>query len=137
MISVSCLDSKLLNNHNWYGRFQLIPFTKGEGLTMANALRRTLLTEKSNFYISWVDFYNGEIPYSILTGMGESIFDILLNLKQILFRSDLVLFANYPKNPHRWIDEKKFDTHYGWSGFENLPLKKKLDFLLFILNHFY
>uniref|UniRef100_UPI0030023A13 RNA polymerase alpha subunit n=1 Tax=Cephaleuros diffusus TaxID=1519597 RepID=UPI0030023A13 len=88
MISVSCLDSKFLNNNNWYGRFKLMPFKKGEGLTIANALRRTLLTEKSKFFISWVDLYNAEIPYSILTGMRESIFDILLNLKQIVFTSD-------------------------------------------------
>nr|YP_010261103.1 RNA polymerase alpha subunit [Cephaleuros parasiticus]UIB39044.1 RNA polymerase alpha subunit [Cephaleuros parasiticus] len=88
MIWVSCIDSKFLNNNNWYGRFQLMPFKKGEGLTIANALRRTLLMEKSNFFISWVDLYNAEIPYSILTGMRESIFDILLNLKQIIFTSN-------------------------------------------------
>ena len=91
MISISCLESKLLNNNNWYGRFQLAPFQKGEGLTVANALRRTLLAEKSNFFISWVDFYNAEIPYSVLTGMRESIFDILLNLKQVIFTSDNIL----------------------------------------------
>ena len=91
MISISCLESKLLNNNNWYGRFQLAPFRKGEGLTVANALRRTLLADKSNFYITWVDFYNAEIPYSVLTGMRESIFDILLNLKQIIFTSDIIM----------------------------------------------
>lgn len=101
MISVCCLDSKFLNSNNWYGRFQLIPFRKGEGLTIANALRRTLLTEKSNFYISWVDFYNAEIPYSILTGMRESIFDILLNLKQILFTSNIILFSKRPRNSYK------------------------------------
>ena len=90
MISISCLESKLLNNNNWYGRFQLAPFRKGEGLTVANALRRTLLAEKSNFYITWVDLYNAEIPYSVLTGMRESIFDILLNLKQVVFTSDVI-----------------------------------------------
>ena len=123
MISVSCLDSKFLNNNNWYGRFQLVSFRKGEGLTIANALRRTLLTEKSNFYISWVDFFNAEIPYSILTGMRESIFDILLNLKQILFTSDLVLFANYPKRPYKWRNKK----NYQWSRFEN-PQSLRFDF---------
>ena len=91
MISISCLESKLLNNNNWYGRFQLAPFQKGEGLTVANALRRTLLAEKSNFFITWVDFYNAEIPYSVLTGMRESIFDILLNLKQVIFTSDKIM----------------------------------------------
>ena len=125
MISVSCLDSKLLNNNNWYGRFQLTPFKKGEGLTIANALRRTLLTEKSNFYIRWVDFYNAEIPYSILTGMRESIFDILLNLKQIVFTSDFILFVNRPRNPYKSLklrqNHKKYPlyTHYQWSRFEN------------------
>lgn len=109
MISVSCLDSKYLNNNNWYGRFQLIPFRKGEGLTIANALRRTLLTEKSNFYISWVDWYNAEIPYSILTGMRESIFDVLLNLKQIIFTSDLLLFVDRTKSPYKSPPGSKFD----------------------------
>nr|YP_010261123.1 RNA polymerase alpha subunit [Cephaleuros karstenii]UIB39064.1 RNA polymerase alpha subunit [Cephaleuros karstenii] len=98
MIAVSCLDSKNLNNNNWYGRFQLMPFKKGEGLTIANALRRTLLTEKSQFLISWVDLYNAEIPYSILTGMRESIFDILLNLKQIVFTSDHFISSLPSKN---------------------------------------
>ena len=140
MISVSCLDSKFLNNNNWYGRFQLVSFRKGEGLTIANALRRTLLTEKSNFYIEWVDFYNAEIPYSILTGMRESIFDILLNLKQILFTSDLILFVgfdphkhvktwgrtlNRSKSPHKWIKKKNYYTYYQWSRFENPRVVKK------------
>ena len=98
MISIVCIDSKLLNNNNWYGRFQLAPFRKSEGLTIANALRRTLLAEKSNFFISWVDFYNAEIPYSVLTGMRESIFDILLNLKQIIFTSEINISHNFEKN---------------------------------------
>ena len=128
MISVSCLDSKLLNNNNWYGRFQLVPFRKGEGLTIANALRRTLLTEKSNFSIGWVDWYNAEIPYSILTGMRESIFDILLNLKQIIFTSDFILFVNRPKSPYSAFDyfsepyKKSFHTYYQWSRFEKPQL---------------
>ncbi len=137
MISVSCLDSKFLNNNNWYGRFQLVSFQKGEGLTIANALRRTLLTEKSNFQIDWVDFYNAEIPYSILTGMQESIFDILLNLKQILFTSDLILFvgftnqrvkgraSNRPKSPHKWspLPEKKKNYRLYQNFLEPFELK--------------
>nr|YP_010260950.1 RNA polymerase alpha subunit [Trentepohlia sp. BN17]UIB38704.1 RNA polymerase alpha subunit [Trentepohlia sp. BN17] len=134
MISVSCLDSKFLNNNNWYGRFQLIPFWKGEGLTIANALRRTLLTEKSRFYIDWVDFYNAEIPYSILTGMWESIFDILLNLKQILFTSDFILFTHRPRSPYKWINNNKNGkfTYYQWSPFENPHLLKKHSIFSFL-----
>ena len=101
MISIVCLDSKLLSNNNWYGRFQLAPFRKREALTIANALRRTLLAEKSNFYISWVDFYNAEIPYSVLAGMRESIFDILVNLKQIIFTSDIIISQNF--NPADFV----------------------------------
>nr|YP_010260890.1 RNA polymerase alpha subunit [Cephaleuros virescens]UIB38644.1 RNA polymerase alpha subunit [Cephaleuros virescens] len=106
MIRVSCIDSKFLNNNNWYGRFQLMPFKKGEGLTIANALRRTLLMEKSNFFISWVDLYNAEIPYSILTGMRESIFDILLNLKQIIFTSNHFI-SSIPLKKSVFSEKKK------------------------------
>ena len=120
MISISCLESKLLNNNNWYGRFQLAPFQKGEGLTIANALRRTLLAEKRAFFITWVDFYNAEIPYSVLTGMRESIFDILLNLKQVIFTSDKILpnsrhFFKMPSNTNFRTRKGKF-------------FKKKYDF---------
>lgn len=54
--------------------------------------------------------------------MWESIFDILLNLKQILFTSDFVLFKNWPKNPYKWINQKndiRNATHYQWSLFKN------------------
>lgn len=117
MISISCLDSKLLNNNNWYGRFQLAPFGKGEGLTIANALRRTLLAEKSKFHITWVDFYNAEIPYSVLTGMRESIFDILLNLKQVVFTSDVIIPKKQLGEPHRRALEFRAGR-----AFKNFPL---------------
>ena len=144
MVSISCLESKLLNNNNWYGRFQLAPFQKGEGLTVANALRRTLLAEKSNLFITWVDFYNAEIPYSVLTGMRESIFDILLNLKQVIFTSDNILpnssdFFKTPSINNFRAQKVKFfpgsPYHFtlseavGWNPKKKFNLEPKINFL--------
>uniref|UniRef100_UPI0030032963 RNA polymerase alpha subunit n=1 Tax=Cephaleuros lagerheimii TaxID=2738443 RepID=UPI0030032963 len=106
MISVSCLDSKFLNHNNWYGRFQLMPFKNGEGLTIANALRRTLLTEKSNYFISWVDFYNAEIPYSILIGIAN----INCNIGYICVKGPTIITAKDIKFPKgfKCIDPNKY-----------------------------
>nr|YP_009667509.1 rna polymerase alpha-subunit [Trentepohlia odorata]QCW57812.1 rna polymerase alpha-subunit [Trentepohlia odorata] len=137
MISLICIDSKLLTNKNWYGRFQLAPFRKSEGLTIANALRRTLLAEKSNFYISWVDLYNAEIPYSVLTGMRESVFDILLNLKQIIFTSDVIMAQNIPtSNVNRLLNNNnKLENKFHNDTFTEKKRIEKNDYQSSKKNH--
>ena len=42
---VSCLESRIENPTTYYGSFQIGPFPKGQGITLANALRRTILSE--------------------------------------------------------------------------------------------
>lgn len=42
---VSCLESRIENPTTYYGSFQIGPFQKGQGITLANALRRTILSE--------------------------------------------------------------------------------------------
>ena len=46
---LSCIESRVENSRNFYGRFQLGPFVLGQGLTIANSLRRSLLSEISGF----------------------------------------------------------------------------------------
>ncbi len=85
---LSCIESKIENNRSLYGRFQLGPFDQSQGLTVANAMRRTLLSELSGLAIICVEIQGVNHEYSNLKGVRESVLDILLNLKQIVFISD-------------------------------------------------
>ncbi len=85
---LSCIESRVENNRSLYGRFQLGPFDKSQGLTVANAMRRTLLSELSGLAILCVEIQGVSHEYSNLKGVRESVLDILLNLKQVVFISD-------------------------------------------------
>ena len=82
---LSCIESRIENNRSFYGRFQLGPFDLGQGLTVATALRRTLLSELTGLAITAVTIQGASHEYSTLQGVRESVLDILLNLKQIVF----------------------------------------------------
>lgn len=72
-----------------YGCFYLGPFENGQGLTVANALRRTLLSEISGLAITSVKVNNIFHEYSTLPGVKETVLDILLNLKEIVLNKNL------------------------------------------------
>lgn len=87
-VVLSCIESRVENNRSLYGRFQLGPFDRGQGITVANAMRRTLLAELSGLAIVCVEIQGVSHEYSNIKGIRESVLDILLNLKQIVFVSD-------------------------------------------------
>nr|AKZ21117.1 alpha subunit of RNA polymerase [Prasiola crispa] len=84
---LSCIESRIESDRNLYSRFQLGPFDKGQGLTIANVMRRTLLSELSGFAIVCVEIPGVSHEYSNLKGIRESVLDLLLNLKQIVLIS--------------------------------------------------
>nr|YP_009105109.1 alpha subunit of RNA polymerase [Edaphochlorella mirabilis]AIT93773.1 alpha subunit of RNA polymerase [Edaphochlorella mirabilis] len=88
---LSCIESKIENNRSFYGRFTLGPFDAGQGLTIATALRRTLLSELTGLGIIAVEIKGATHEYSALNGIRESVLDILLNLKQIVLSSEISL----------------------------------------------
>lgn len=88
---LTCIESKVESNRSLYGRFQLGPFQLGQGLTVANGLRRSMLSELTGIGIIAVEIKEAIHEYSILKGIQESVFDILLNLKQISIKSELPL----------------------------------------------
>jgi len=88
---LTCIESKVESNRSLYGRFQLGPFQLGQGLTVANGLRRSMLSELTGIAIVAVEIKEAIHEYSTLKGIQESVFDILLNLKQITIKSQLPL----------------------------------------------
>lgn len=90
---LSCIDSKVEHSTKFYGRFELGPFAPGQALTVANALRRSLLSQLSGSAITLLEVKGASNEYEILNGVRESVLDIILNLKQIVFTSDFEIFS--------------------------------------------
>lgn len=85
---LSCKEIRIepTSPKTYYGCFYLGPFENGQGLTVANALRRTLLSEISGLAITAVKVNNAYHEYSTLPGVRETVLDIMLNLKEIVLK---------------------------------------------------
>nr|UCS09722.1 RNA polymerase alpha subunit [Oedocladium prescottii] len=90
-ISLSCRQIVKQNLRNIYGQFYIGPFFLGQGLTIANALRRTLLSELSSLAITSVQIQDVVHQYQTIQGLQESVFDFLLNIKDVVFRSKQII----------------------------------------------
>ena len=99
---ISCKESRIEKNKRFYGCFYLGGFSSdsGQSLTVANALRRTLLSDCTGLAIISVQIANVSHEYSTLPGVRESVLDIILSLKEILFKkikNPLTGFHGYKK----------------------------------------
>lgn len=81
----SCVDSRLEDQGSFYARFHLGTFFRGQALTFANALRRTLLSEIPGFIITDVTINGATHEFATLPGVEETVLDLLLNLKKLVF----------------------------------------------------
>nr|WVD56031.1 alpha subunit of RNA polymerase [Tetradesmus bajacalifornicus] len=84
---LSCKECILENPRNFYGSFSLGPFKNSQSLTVANALRRTLLAEISGIAITHLEIEGVTHEYSTLVGVRESVLDLLLNFKGIVVKT--------------------------------------------------
>lgn len=96
---ISCKESRIEHNRSFYGSFCLGPFEGGQSLTIANALRRTLLSELKGLAIVSIQIEGVLHEYSSLPGIKDSVLDILLNLKEIHFSSQMPSYANLSMLP--------------------------------------
>lgn len=84
---MECLESKTRSVRNLYGRYKLEPLLPGQGYTLGNALRRTLLSNIECAAISGVRIAGIQHEYSTIPGIREDVLEILLNLKDIVLVS--------------------------------------------------
>jgi DNA-directed RNA polymerase alpha subunit len=96
---ISCNESRIEHNRSFYGSFSLGPFEGGQSLTIANALRRTLLSELKGLAIVSIQIEGVLHEYSSLPGVKDSVLDILLNLKEIHFFSKMPPHTNLSMLP--------------------------------------
>ncbi|GAV59408.1 Ribosomal_S11 domain-containing protein/RNA_pol_A_bac domain-containing protein/RNA_pol_L domain-containing protein/RNA_pol_A_CTD domain-containing protein, partial [Cephalotus follicularis] len=84
-----CVESRADGKRLYYGRFILSPLMKGQADTIGIAIRRAFLGEIEGTCITRAK--SDKIPheYSTIVGIQESVHEILMNLKEIVLRSNL------------------------------------------------
>nr|YP_010514093.1 RNA polymerase alpha subunit [Erythrina herbacea]UXL85746.1 RNA polymerase alpha subunit [Erythrina herbacea] len=84
-----CVESRIDSKRLYYGRFILSPLMKGQADTIGIAMRRVLLGEIEGTCITHVKLEKIPHEYSTIVGIKESVHEILMNLKEIVLRSNL------------------------------------------------
>ena len=69
------------------GTFEFKPLEPGFGVTIGNALRRILLSSLEGYAITSIRIPGVDHEFSTIKGVVEDVVEIILNLKQIRFRS--------------------------------------------------
>jgi DNA-directed RNA polymerase subunit alpha len=67
---------------------EISPLMNGYGHTLGNALRRVLLTSLVGSAITSVKFADSDHPYTGIEGLSDDLLSIILNLKQIVVKSE-------------------------------------------------
>ncbi|KAG0566298.1 hypothetical protein M758_7G050200 [Ceratodon purpureus] len=83
-----CVEANVENDRLHYGRFAVSPFRVGQANTVGIAMRRALLGEVEGAAVTCATFKDVAHEYSVMEGIQESVLDILLNLKELVVRSD-------------------------------------------------
>nr|QWY89415.1 RNA polymerase alpha subunit [Gambeya gigantea]QWY89500.1 RNA polymerase alpha subunit [Gambeya lacourtiana] len=97
-----CVELRTDSKRLYYGRFILSPLMKGQADTIGIAMRRALLGEIEGTCITRAKFEKIPHEYSTILGIQESVHEILMNLKEIVLRSNLYGTCNasiYVKGP--------------------------------------
>lgn len=87
MSTLACIETYIDNNQNHYGCFVIEPLEIGQGITLGNSLRRTILSDLTGYAITGVRINNLKHEFSIIEGLREDILEVLLNVKEIIFKS--------------------------------------------------
>ena len=84
---IECIESKTKGAREHYGHFVLEPLERGQGITVGNSLRRTILSELKGAAIVAVRIAGINHEFSTITGVREDVLEIILNLKEVVLRS--------------------------------------------------
>ena len=84
---IECIESKIEGTREQYGHFILEPLRQGQGITVGNSLRRTILSDLYGTAIVAVRIAGINHEFSTITGVREDVLEILLNLKEVVLKS--------------------------------------------------
>ncbi len=83
---ILCKESRIEKSTSFYGCFYLGPFDESVSQTLANDLRRTLLSELPGLAITSVEIEGVLHKFSSLPGMKESVLDFICNLQTVVLK---------------------------------------------------
>lgn len=87
MLAFNDIAVKTKKETETVGQFEIAPLPKGYGFTLANSLRRVLLSSLPGAGITSVKLKDVKHEYTAIEGVKEDVVEILLNLKGIRFKS--------------------------------------------------
>nr|ARW68359.1 RNA polymerase a-subunit [Chondria sp. (in: red algae)] len=85
---IECIESRTKSAREQYGHFVLEPLEKGQGITVGNSLRRTILSNLQGTAIVGVRIAGVNHEFSTITGVREDVLEIILNLKEVTLKSN-------------------------------------------------
>ena len=91
MSTLNCIETYIDKEQNHYGCFIIEPLETGQGITLGNALRRTLLSDLTSFSIVGTRINNLKHEFTTIEGLREDVLEVLLNLKEIIFKDSFKL----------------------------------------------
>ena len=77
-----------VSNQGSYGKFVISPLERGFGITLSNALRRTLLSSLPGCAIVNMKIDGAEHEFQNVDGVVEDVITIILNLKRVVLATD-------------------------------------------------
>ena len=89
MFQVQCLQSTEKTETELYSKYYIGPFINGQSTTIGNTLRRILLSSLQGLAIVGVRITGINHEFSTIPHVKEDVIDILLNLKQIVFKGTI------------------------------------------------
>lgn len=81
--AVSLMQVKLEESKDSWARFIIEPLSPGFGLTVANALRRVLLSSLEGSAITSIRIDGVSHEFTTVKGVRQDVVDLILNLKQV------------------------------------------------------
>nr|YP_009492184.1 alpha subunit of RNA polymerase [Pseudopediastrum integrum]AWI68786.1 alpha subunit of RNA polymerase [Pseudopediastrum integrum] len=112
---LTCKECILESPTNFYGCFYLGPFNSSQSLTVANGLRRTLLSEIPGLGIESIEIEGVEHEFCTFPGIRESILDLLLNIKEIVLKynnnEQKKTFSEFSPNKEEFYQIPKSDLN--------------------------
>nr|YP_536973.1 RNA polymerase alpha subunit [Neopyropia yezoensis]Q1XDJ5.1 RecName: Full=DNA-directed RNA polymerase subunit alpha; Short=PEP; AltName: Full=Plastid-encoded RNA polymerase subunit alpha; Short=RNA polymerase subunit alpha [Neopyropia yezoensis]ABJ91301.1 DNA-directed RNA polymerase alpha subunit [Neopyropia yezoensis]AGH27619.1 RNA polymerase alpha subunit [Neopyropia yezoensis]QFZ66955.1 RNA polymerase alpha subunit [Neopyropia yezoensis]ULU28934.1 RNA polymerase alpha subunit [Neopyropia len=84
---IECIESRTDGARGQYGSFVIEPLNQGQGITLGNALRRSILSDLEGTAIVAVRIAGVNHEFSTIPGVREDVLEILLNLKEVVFKS--------------------------------------------------
>ena len=91
---LECVEFRENNPRDHYARLVLGPLAPGQGVTLGNTFRRLLLNDLPGVAITAAKLNETRTEFMTLPGIRESVVEIFLNLRDIVFFNTCLLYTS-------------------------------------------